>query len=394
MKATARGARARTRPRKSRSKAEWPVTRRRAPSGGDALPGSAARDRAARSLLAGCGVWTTSRAMWRPIVCVERVLDGRRARRGGHGRQHLVLVQRDRRVQVDEALDAADVGAAPRASGSGRTARRSAAARERRPRAPVEDDDDARRLLPRELAAQEILAPPRLGARRAACRRRSRPGGCGRTGRPSRRSRAVTGTSTCQGWAMTTVVMRTQTPRPPAARCPRGHGSRQGVHPRPEHRQERGQERQARRARRTPTTMVPQSPMDPRLPRPQRVEAQQPHGDREAGEEDGLVPPWPWCGRAPRPAGRSTDLLAVAAHDEQRVVDGDGEADHGDHVGRVDGHRRDAREQQRARHPAGHGQQPDAERARPPPPRSRRPGAAEPGPPAGSRARPAPHRVG
>ena len=54
----------------------------------------------------------------------------------------------------------------------------------------------------------------------------------------------------------------------------------------------------------------------------------------------------------------------MAAHDEERVVDGHRQADHGDHVGGVDGDGHDPREQQSARQPAHHGQESHAERQR------------------------------
>ena len=58
------------------------------------------------------------------------------------------------------------------------------------------------------------------------------------------------------------------------------------------------------------------------------------------------------------------DLLAEAAHDEQRVVDGDAEADHADDVRRVDRHRHETRQQKRARHRARHREPTDHERKR------------------------------
>ena len=142
--------------RKSRSKAVWPVTSTRASPGGCVARMCCTRLRAS-SLLAGNAVCTTSSAMCRPMVWASAPwIAGGPV--GAHDRQHLVLAQREGRIQVDEALDAQDsrlLGEPAAQVVELRDLRR----RQRRARAEVENHQDARGLLPGELLSDELLAP-------------------------------------------------------------------------------------------------------------------------------------------------------------------------------------------------------------------------------------------
>ena len=79
----------------------------RAPRRAGASRGCAARGCAPRRCWRGTAVCTTSSAMCRPIVWASAPWIAGGPRRA-HDRQHLVLAQRERRIEVDEALDALD----------------------------------------------------------------------------------------------------------------------------------------------------------------------------------------------------------------------------------------------------------------------------------------------
>jgi hypothetical protein len=113
----------------------------------------------------------------------------------------------------------------------------------------------------------------------------------------------------------------------------------QRVHAGTEHRQDRRERRQAVDDRERDHDR-PRPADRPEVAEPQEQYAEQPDGDGETGEENRSARRAD--GAAQRLGGRlRADLLAEAAHDEERVVDGHAEADHADDVRRVDRDRED-----------------------------------------------------
>ena len=136
----------------------------------------------------------------------------------------------------------------------------------------------------------------------------------------------------------------------------------QRVHPRPQHRQERGErgeavddgERDHDRSRPTDGAEVPQT-------QEQHAEEADRHG--EPGEQDRAARRGDGARQRLRRRAR-TNLLTEAAHDEERVVDRHAQADHADDVRRVDRHRDETGEEERAGHRAGHRQAAHRQRQR------------------------------
>ena len=121
------------------------------------------------------------------------------------------------------------------------------------------------------------------------------------------------------------------------------------------------QDSQERRQRREPVEHGephdhrPRPPHGPEVAQAQQDHAEETNGNSEPGEKNRAA------GSGDRVCecfrGRAlADLLAEAAHDEQRVVDGDTEADHAYDVGCVDRNRDDTREQECAGHRARDGE--------------------------------------
>ena len=231
-------------------------------------------------------------------------------------------------------------------------------ARQRRARTEVEDHDDARGLLPGKLSPHELLAPARLGAGRqhldvAGGEPDSREGRAQQEQHGRHRDQHPPGMVHDHGGEA----------HPEAAPAVRARAARDrqppGVQARAQHGQQRGQEGEPVEHGEEDDEGAAQ-PDRSQVAEPQRVEPEQPDGHGEAREEDRRA------GRRHRPAQRllpapTPDLLAVTTHDEQRVVDGHREADHGDDVDRVEGDGGDPAEQERAGHPARHRQEPHAE---------------------------------
>ena len=97
------------------------------------------------------------------------------------------------------------------------------------------------------------------------------------------------------------------------------------------------------------------------IPQPEHEHAEETDGHRHPREENG--PPGGGHGHGEGIGHRAaSNFLPEAAHDEERVVDGDAEADHGHDVRRVGRHRHVASEDLRSRDAPRHGEQPHPER--------------------------------
>src|SRR5262245_66520774 len=114
-------------------------------------------------LIAPGGVWSVNDQQC--DLLAHRLGDGlpdrRRSRLRWHGSQALVLLERKRRVQVYETVHAAHARLASKPAAQV-VQLRDPRPRERRALTVIEDDDDARVLLLRELPLHERRATPRL----------------------------------------------------------------------------------------------------------------------------------------------------------------------------------------------------------------------------------------
>ena len=266
----------------------------------------------------------------------ERGLNHRRPRVGRHDGQRLILGPIDGRVERHEAIHSVHARLTSEAVSvivKPVDPRR----RERRTRAIVEDDDDAVRLLARELTPQDLLALSSLGAGRQypdVARPEPDPAE-GRTEQQEHgghREQDLPRMGHDHGGQTSPEVLR----RPTLARPEH----RPRIYSGPQHCQQGRQECQAIDHGQGDHEGAAE-PDGPEVPEAERVEAEEPHRHCEAREEGRNAR------RPQRPAqgvgdGALANFVPEAAHDEERVVDGDRQADHSHDVAGIDGDGADA----------------------------------------------------